>query len=444
MTTGGMSRLLHSAGTAWRHALLILLAASAVSAQQIPPSLQITSPADNSVVEAGGILTLTITSSPTGTAFSQIAIFGPGFIGFNVIAPTSLPTQFSLPIPPDADCRKYTVTVAGIAASGAESTPAQLQIDVERPDAAVGLSASPSSLTFQSQGEQSVFRLVATFFDNSAVDVTESTLVFYSSSNTGVATVDATGTVTAVAPGDTVITATYGQGPTNFAVSIPVTVLRPLLTASPGSLAFAARVVGTTSAPQQVTLTNTSTGLISQISATITGDFSEADNCVASLPLAVGSSCTANITFTPSGVGIRTGTVSVAYSSSDVPLSISLTGAGPTITAFSPTTGPVGTTVTISGTGFSTTISQNTVTFNGTIATITSATATQIVTSVPIDEATSGPISVTTPNGTATSSTPFTVTTDGGALRPTHLIQPWGLQEPQGRLAGSNCDVSTS
>ncbi|MBI1728960.1 MAG: IPT/TIG domain-containing protein, partial [Candidatus Rokubacteria bacterium] len=40
-----------------------------------------------------------------------------------------------------------------------------------------------------------------------------------------------------------------------------------------------------------------------------------------------------------------------------------------------PNHGPVGTAVTISGTGFGTTPSQNTVTFNGTAASVTSATS---------------------------------------------------------------------
>ena len=78
------------------------------------------------------------------------------------------------------------------------------------------------------------------------------------------------------------------------------------------------------------------------------------------------------------------------------------------IVGFTPTTGLVGTTVTIYGTGFSTTPNQNSVTFNGVAATVISATATQIVTQVPTG-ATTGPISVTSPNGSATSSTPFTV-----------------------------------
>ncbi len=78
------------------------------------------------------------------------------------------------------------------------------------------------------------------------------------------------------------------------------------------------------------------------------------------------------------------------------------------ITSFTPTTGRIGDTVTITGTGFSTTAASNTVHFNGTAATVTSSTATQIVTTVPTG-ATTGAITVTVGTGTATSSTNFTV-----------------------------------
>ncbi|HEU5132941.1 MAG TPA: IPT/TIG domain-containing protein, partial [Pyrinomonadaceae bacterium] len=81
----------------------------------------------------------------------------------------------------------------------------------------------------------------------------------------------------------------------------------------------------------------------------------------------------------------------------------------PSIIEFTPNSGTIGTSVTIYGTGFSSTPSQNTVKFNGTTATVSSATPTQIVTSVPAG-ATTGPITVNTPLGLATSSTSFTVT----------------------------------
>ncbi|MBK7652277.1 MAG: IPT/TIG domain-containing protein [Flammeovirgaceae bacterium] len=55
----------------------------------------------------------------------------------------------------------------------------------------------------------------------------------------------------------------------------------------------------------------------------------------------------------------------------------------PAITGFSPTTGPVGTTVTITGKNFSATPSDNKVTMDGHPATVTSSSTTQIVFTVP-------------------------------------------------------------
>lgn len=78
------------------------------------------------------------------------------------------------------------------------------------------------------------------------------------------------------------------------------------------------------------------------------------------------------------------------------------------IASFGPKIGPVGTTVTISGTGFSATPGSNTVRFNGTTASVSSASATQLVANVP-GGATTGTISVTAPGGSATSSGSYTV-----------------------------------
>jgi YD repeat-containing protein len=80
----------------------------------------------------------------------------------------------------------------------------------------------------------------------------------------------------------------------------------------------------------------------------------------------------------------------------------------PSVIGFDPQTGLPGTQVTISGTGFSSTIAQDSVNFNGTLGTITSASPTQVVATVP-SGATTGTIMVTTPSGTATSSSVFTV-----------------------------------
>jgi YD repeat-containing protein len=78
------------------------------------------------------------------------------------------------------------------------------------------------------------------------------------------------------------------------------------------------------------------------------------------------------------------------------------------VVGFDPVHGPVGTSVTVSGTGFSSTANQNTVTFNGTAATVVSATSTQLVVTVPTG-ATTGTIRIVTSGGSATSSSSFTI-----------------------------------
>lgn len=82
----------------------------------------------------------------------------------------------------------------------------------------------------------------------------------------------------------------------------------------------------------------------------------------------------------------------------------------PTITSFTPASGATGTTVTITGTNFSTTPANNTVSFNGTAAVVTASTATSITTTVPT-AATTGKITVTVNAVTAMSTNNFTVTT---------------------------------
>ena len=78
----------------------------------------------------------------------------------------------------------------------------------------------------------------------------------------------------------------------------------------------------------------------------------------------------------------------------------------PVLSSFQPTSGPVGTHVTISGSGF---IGTTSVTFAGVQATFTVNSATGITATVP-SGAVTGTIKVTTPGGTATSKGPFTVT----------------------------------
>ena len=77
----------------------------------------------------------------------------------------------------------------------------------------------------------------------------------------------------------------------------------------------------------------------------------------------------------------------------------------PVISGFSPSTGPPGTSVTITGTGFT---GVNSVRFNGTSATFNFQSDAQVTTTVP-SGATTGKIQLTTTSGTTTSAANFTV-----------------------------------
>ena len=86
---------------------------------------------------------------------------------------------------------------------------------------------------------------------------------------------------------------------------------------------------------------------------------------------------------------------------------VNLVASAPTIDSFAPASGPVGTTVTITGSRFT---GATSVTFNGVSASFTANTDAKITATVPTG-ATNGRITVTTPNGSATSTTSFTVNT---------------------------------
>ena len=105
--------------------------------------------------------------------------------------------------------------------------------------------------------------------------------------------------------------------------------------------------------------------------------------------------------------GATTGKVSVTTPNGAATSSTNFTvTTAPTITSFAPTSGPVGTSVVITGANLT---GATALTLNGTAATYTVNSATQITATVPSGAAT-GKFSVTTPGGTASSASNFTVT----------------------------------
>ena len=117
------------------------------------------------------------------------------------------------------------------------------------------------------------------------------------------------------------------SNPLNFVTLLGISSAAPL-TLSPASLAFGTLDLGHT-AQLSVTATNTASLPITFGQLTTTGDFSVAPgSCPApDAPLPAGQSCTALINFTPTAVGIRTGTLSVVTNATEFPLTVALTGA---------------------------------------------------------------------------------------------------------------------
>ena len=99
------------------------------------------------------------------------------------------------------------------------------------------------------------------------------------------------------------------------------------VTFSPVSLTFAAQNVGTTSAPQTVTLTNNLSTNLSRIAVSTSGDFGLATNNCAST-LAAHGQCTFSVNFTPSQTGSIKGAVTVTDSGLNTPQVVNLGGTG--------------------------------------------------------------------------------------------------------------------
>ncbi|MHB1950555.1 MAG: IPT/TIG domain-containing protein [Acidiferrobacteraceae bacterium] len=106
--------------------------------------------------------------------------------------------------------------------------------------------------------------------------------------------------------------------------------------------------------------------------------------------------------------------------------------------SFTPGQGTVGTRVTLTGNGFSTTLSSNAVTFNGIAATVLSASSTQLVVTVP-SGASTGPISVTVGASTVTSHSDFVV---GQAPVLDGFTPSMGDVNSSVTVSGSNLDPS--
>ena len=191
---------------------------------------------------------------------------------------------------------------------------------------------------------------------------------------------------------DTQITATVPSGTTTGAISV-TTAAGTATSSTNFTVTLSVTGFSPSSGPAGTSVTITGTGFTGATAVTFNGTG-------ATFTFNSDTQITATV---PSGA--TTGPISVTAAGTAPSASNFTVIPSPAITSFNPTSGPVGTSVTITGTAFT---GVTAVTFNGVGATFTFNSDTQITAAVP-SGASTGPVAVTTPGGTSQSSTSFTV-----------------------------------
>jgi hypothetical protein len=105
---------------------------------------------------------------------------------------------------------------------------------------------------------------------------------------------------------------------------------QPAISLSAASLTFGEVAVGSNSAAQTVTLTNSGQAVLTLGTLTIgglaSGDFSRGGTCTNGATIAAAGTCTMQLTFAPTAVGDRTGTLTVTSNALNGAQSVSLSG----------------------------------------------------------------------------------------------------------------------
>ena len=100
----------------------------------------------------------------------------------------------------------------------------------------------------------------------------------------------------------------------------------PTVALSVPSISFGNQAVGTASAGQAITLSNTGSAGLSIVGIAVTLPFTQGNTCGSSL--AAGATCTINVTFAPTTDGDFTSNVSITDNAKGSPQTVALSGTG--------------------------------------------------------------------------------------------------------------------
>lgn len=270
----------------------------------------------------GGSVTVSVTVGPNAAIVK--ALVG----GFDQLRQVdTFPAEVAFEVPPDVQLGAYFVNAVGLTATGQEFKAEPLMVYVERSDQPVGLAVERSPLVFPHAGVRQPLLPIARFGDGSRLEIRESPRLGYSTTNAAVATVDSSGIVTAVSSGEATISVDYRTNSQMLRASVPVSVGRTLLEASPASLEFGTQPVGVAST-RSFTLRNLASAPLTIFGITSTPEFAVAGACVTSSTLAPNASCDVSVTFAPIVVGQRRANIKIANEAFNPPLGVSATGEG--------------------------------------------------------------------------------------------------------------------
>jgi len=191
-----------------------------IAAAQTP--LQITAPGSGTVVYPGRTVTVAV-SIGIGVSVGEVIILGENPIGVSGIL-TTPPFQFSLAIPDNIKAGQYYLTAAAVGLGGQylQSTP--IPVDVEPSVQISSLQIQPGTLSFRFVGESLPMTVLGALESGGQINLTQSSMVSYTSGNTSIAAVASSGIVTAVGAGSTNITVSGPASPVSIFLSVPSTI----------------------------------------------------------------------------------------------------------------------------------------------------------------------------------------------------------------------------
>jgi YD repeat-containing protein len=355
-------------------------AQATLTVNQLPPRVTALTPSTLSLPK-GKAGTLTVTIAPTQTMATVVNLVSNSS---NVEVPPNVT------VPAGAATAEFPVLTwaegtATITAGPLNETSRPATVTVT-PAELVTLDITPPAPSIP-KGQSQTFTATGTYTDASSKDLTDQAT--WSSDTPTVASITSPGIATSHAEGQTTITTTMGA----ISDTATLTVASPVLASVALSPVTPSLLIGQTLQFHATgTLTNGTTQDVTSAVTWMSGSETAAIISSSGLATAVGSGTTTITATHPDGpTGSTTLTVTLPP---------------PTLTSFSPSSGKVGTSVTLTGTNFAAVTS---VRFNGVSAPgFTVNSLSSIMVPVP-PGATTGPLAVATAAGTATSSGSFIV-----------------------------------